>query len=166
MENKTAIVLKSSIKKAHLKPSFIQIFMAKMNISKKETKALSLIFYGVFFILCCLFFMLLPSNPIKYLLVLGIVILCGVAVYLFYTKKIFCFIRVIEKKVSQGRYTNKTYHVQSLISKTENEKILETNDLKWTDYYPDEFKNAVDRGNAANYFVQKTTKIEVIDEAC
>ncbi|MDO5968678.1 hypothetical protein Q4Q35_02555 [Flavivirga aquimarina] len=160
IEKKVDEILLSPIKKAILKPKFLHKFREKNNILKAEINVAKSFLY---LLLPVLLFGLAWYSPQPFYTI-GVAILILIIACVFYIKNTSRFLRVIEKRVHQGRYEKTSYHIQSFISKKNVNEIAHKKTIKWTDYYPEEFKNDVYREEVEAFFDRKTTEIEVIDD--
>ncbi|TPN86987.1 hypothetical protein [Aquimarina algicola] len=167
IKNDVDEIVISEIKKSIYKPKFLHKLLENNNLHIKEIVMpgilLGIVFIFVFF-KSLLFFMGSPLGPIKAFSILGVIILGILAVCILYIRKNNRYLRLIERKESQGRYQNTSYYIQSFISRKRLEKIKEKKNIKWKSYKKYGVDQELSRKDAKYYFHQYTTEKKIIDE--
>ncbi|WP_271768450.1 hypothetical protein [Aquimarina algiphila] len=167
IKNKVDDLVISRVKKSIYKPGFRQKFLEKNNLHIKEIIVpgilLGILSFFLFF-KGLLFLTRFPLAPLQTFSILGIVILSIIVVCVLYIRKNHRYLRLVERKESQGRYKKTSYYMQSFISRKGLEKIEDDKNIKWKYYKHNEFRRDLSRENAEYYFNGETTEKKVIDE--
>ncbi|WP_025744043.1 hypothetical protein [Aquimarina pacifica] len=166
IEAKEDKVIVSEIRKSIHKPRLLHTLIEKTNLVRREIVLISLLIgIPLFFVVTfSLKWLIVNYNLVSIesqLVGLSIFISLIIVVYIFYPKS--RYLRLIQRTIHQGRYQNRSYRIESYVSRKRNKKKVRHENLNWKHFKRDQCNREV--GNSAKwYFSQETVKEKVSEE--